>query len=273
MSPKMPKVKDFKNPNMLVEIYQKTGILFAFASQPDKKGNMEQCHEWAKCRDFLPDAVRAQITGKKCGIYGFTYTPGGKNPPIDLNKMRLLVANGNPEQGQAPISKADFRRKMEKALIVVNQFEKQGKISLSKMIEVEHSKRNGKEDLVVLFVGSGIWMKSPFLVSLYTFLIRLGDKEPEFKSFGELETAFKALANKSGDRDFSYLKNSWQKMGTIIRHRKELFPEKDGFHDINFQNMDINAFHNNTGLQALCRLQTPDVKLNKKAKEVFENND
>jgi len=274
--PEKTKVLTFKNPKSLAEIYQITGIHFAFCAPPKSKTGLAQCHEWAKCRDFLPDAARAMLTKGSCSIYSFTFKYG-KNPDIDMKKMRMLVTKlGMTSKKDVD----DFRDKMEHALILVNHYEKMAKISLTKMEEVEHEKLNGKLDSVYLFTSSGIWMKSPFFISMYTFLLRLGDKKLKFKTNAELKKELKKLNDdfKAGkyrdssgrtDNDANYIGNSWDKLDLIMKHRSTLFPEKKGFHDIYFADYPIDQFHNNTGVVALVQARTPDSDLNKRTKEVW----
>jgi hypothetical protein len=263
---KLLTVEWFKNPKHLSEIYQQTGMIFAFVTSP--KLGTKVCHEWVKCRDFLHDAVRSQVTGKSCGIYGFSFDPA-QNPNLDMKKMRMLVS----KHDLADKTIEDFKNKMKAALVLINHYEKQAKISLSKMQEVNPSGSNKK--VIYLFTGSGIWMTSPFLVSMYTFLIRLGDKELKFTTSSELLKEFsdlqeKAKTGKISDNDANYLCASGNKMHFIIKNRNILFPKKDGLHDIFFAGYDINSFHNGCGIRSLSLSQTPDKSLNTRIKEYTE---
>jgi len=272
----MPKTKilAFKNPKSLAEIYQTTGMFFSFVAAPKSKTGRMQCHEWAKCRDFLPDAARAMLTKGSCSIYGFTYNYG-KNPPIDMKKMRMLVT----KQGMKSKKEVDaFRKKMEYGLIMVNHYEKMAKISLTKMYDCAHAGQKGKFASTFMFLGSGIWMKSPFFISMYTFLLRLGDKELDFKTNAELKKLLKQMnedyktgkykdKNGRNDNDANYIGASWDKLDLIMKSRKKLFPENKGFHDIYFKDYSIGQFHNNTGVLSLVGFSTPDAKLNTRMKE------
>jgi len=259
-------VEWFKNPNLLSEIFQQTGMLFAFVSAPETGSKV--CHEWVKCRDFLHDAVRSQITGKGCGIYGFSFNPA-KNPPIDLKKTRMLVTKDALREEYIP----EFTKKMEAGLRLLNHFEKHAKVSLSKMHEIDPT-GSGKK-AIYSFVSPRMWVSSPFLVSMYTFLIRLGDKEIEFKDKTDLKEKLKALSddNKSGkisDNDAGYVGKSWDKLHLFIQNRAKLFPKKDGFHDIFFENYGINNFHNSAGILSLANMATPDKSLNERVKGMIK---
>jgi len=272
---KKTKVLAFKNPKSLAEIYQATGIFFSFVSSPKSETGRMQCHEWVKCRDFMPDAARAMLTKGSCSIWSFTYKYG-KNPAIDMKKMRMLVTKKGMKSAKEA---AAFRKKMEHGLIMVNHYEKMAKISLTKMYECDHEGMKGKHDSVFMFYGSGIWMKSPFLISMYTFLLRLGDKELTFKTNADLKKALKKVnddykagkfrTSQGNDNDGNYIGASWDKLDLIMKNRKKLFPEKKGFHDIYFGDYTISQFHNNTGVLSLVRASTPDTKLNARMKEVI----
>jgi len=263
---KLVEVEWFKNPKSLSEIYQQTGMIFTFVTTP-KDGN-KMCHEWAKCRDFLHDAVRAQLTGNGCSIYGFTFDPK-KNPNIDTKKMRMLVSKHGLKKDEVPA----FRDKMVSALALINHFEKQAKISLTKLQEVDA--KGSSKGAVFLFTGPRMWMSSPFLVSMYTFLLRLGDKELKFKNAGELKKELKALHERSktgkiNDNDASYLGASWNKMHDIVKHRVKLFPKSKGVHDIYWKEFNISSFHNNAGIRSLALGSTPDKELNQRVKEIVK---
>lgn len=263
---KFTKVAWFHESHDLCEIYQRTGMLFTFVSSP--QNNLAQCHEWVKCRDFLADAVRTQITTKPCSIYGFRFSVD-KNPPIDLNKMRMMVT-------KSPLAKnniSEFKQKIRSGLKLIHHYENMMGISKTKLNEVSIAKQT-KYKSIFLFTGSVVWLKSPFLVSMYSFLIRLGDKEISFTNNLELKVAFKSLADqfKSGkisDNDASYLVNSWNKLDLIIKNRSKLFLTKNKVHDVYWNPNTIGTFHNQTGVDSLSRSRTPDRILNDKIKELI----
>lgn len=262
--PKQTAVEWFKAPKSLNEIYQQTGMLFAFISSPENGSKV--CHEWVKCRDFLHDAVRSQITEIPCSIYGFTFD-SKKNPTIDMKKMRMLISKEVIKEDDI----AGFKKKMESGLALVNHFEKYAKVSLSKLEEIDSKGSNKK--VVYSFVGPQMWMTSPFLISMYTFLIRLGDKEISFENVDELKEKFKDLHSKYkegrlSDNDANYLGKSWDKMHIFIKNRTKLFPKKDGVHDIFYGSYNINGFHNNAGIWSLSSCQTPDIDLNNRVMEM-----
>lgn len=260
------KIKWFMNKDNLMEEYQKTGMLFAFVTDPKIEGGIQVCHSWVKCRDFMPDAVKVQITKSSCNIYGFNYKEG-KNPPIDLKKMRMLVTKDKIEKDNI----GSLKNKMIAAEKLLNHFEKYGNISLSKLEEINPA--GSSKESIYMFTGSSIWVTSPFMISLYTFLIRLGDKEIKFEGEVDLLTKLRELSeNKvNNDVDIVYLRHSWNKLHSIVKNRDKLFIKKEGVHDINLTDMPINIFHHRAGIQNLIKGQTPSDTLNKLSKKYIKN--
>lgn len=273
------------------EIYQQTGMQFAFLS-PEKDGVFEQCHPFVLCRDFLHDAVKAHINKNKWQIFGFNYEYG-KNPPIDMSCMRMLVRKkiftARPKDLRK-ISKEckdnikKFEKDMSDGLQLLNYYEDLGNISISTMEETKDTNGNP----VFIFAGSPIWMKAPYLVSLYTFLIRLGDKEFNFKGKkdGSIEKNYQRLmgeytdgyAKKSDgsklkphDNDISYLRKNWDKIGIVVTRRKELFGEDDQIHDAFLNNKIVGGtFHDKCGIYNLCSYNSPESGLNKKLRDMVD---
>ena len=289
---KLKKIEWFngKETNDLSEIYQKTGMLFALATKIKSTDKLQACHRWVKCRDYLPDAIRTTITKKPCQIYGFSYNLD-YNLPIKMDKIRILVSTKirKKDHKEETIAKkitafrekkdhkeetiaekiTAFREKIKYSEKLVNHFEKYANITLTRVEEVDPT--NSKSDIVFLFTGSRTWLSSPFLISLYTFLIRLGDKQIEFNNKESLITELKTLSKKdsNGDNDIEYLRKSWNKLHVIMKNRNKLFKKKKTFHDVYFKDTEIHAFHNMSGIQSLINSSTPYNKLNKQSKKLF----
>jgi len=267
-SKKVKVVWNDKTSRGLNEIYQNTGMCFSFLSSPTD--GTRQCHEWVKCRDYLQDAVRTTLTGNPTAIYGFRFDTS--NPPVDLKKMRMLVSRYDMNK-EADVQ--TFKRKMGSSLVLLNHFEKHAGIALSKLKEADPDGQK-KRKAVFLFIGSAIWMKSPFLVSMYTYLIRLGDKELEFKNavdlkkrLKEMSEAFSTSSKYSGDNDVDYLRTMWPHLHTVLKNRNKLFVKENGFDETFFKNIGINSFHNNGGILSLIRKNTPNGNLNKRVAKMI----
>lgn len=258
------KVKWFNKSSNLNEIYQRTQIQFAFMSAP-KEGSA-QCHPFVLCRDFLHDAGRCAWLKTNCNIYGFKFRYN-KNPKLDLKRTRMLVTKKTLKKDDEI---ANFHKRMITALNLLNHYEKMAGWTKTKLYRV-------KDDVqkAWLFNGTGMWMKSPFLISMYSFLIRLGDKFDTltgFKNNSDLKKRFKTvsrLENKGRDNDIGYIAYSWDKMDKIIKNYNELF-FAGGRPDVVFSTKETGIFHDYSGILSLCRNQTPSDALNKLTKELFK---
>lgn len=268
----LTEVEWFKSTGLLNEIYQKTGVVFAFMSADGK-----QCHPWVKCRDFLHDGVRTQITGETSEIYGFEFVKG-VNPEINLKSMHMLVSK-NDLKTEEDLSA--FDRKIMCGLKLLRHFEKIAKRRYSSIIQIPKANLPKTHKAVYLFNGPGMWVSSPFLISMYSFLIRLGDKEIKFKNKDTLMEQLELIAkspndvgkNLAVDNDIDYLRICWKHLWKIIEAQKELFtPSEDGLHNI-YRNSSISlsAFHNYSGIVSLVKGGSSDKELNIKAKEMFKN--
>jgi hypothetical protein len=253
-------VEFWSAPTQFSELYQSTGFKYALLSSPNS--GAKQCHGWVKCRDFLNDAVRNQLTGKTDSIYGFSYN-NGTNPAIDMRCTRLLVKRDVRTKNEA--SSVETKQMMLCALNILRCFERAGKIKpITRLFSVKSN-----PDIYV-FLGAADWMQSPFLISLYTFLIRLGAKKIEFTTQEELHKKLEEITKKcveNNDHDISYLKITLPYLMKIINNRSILgYIKKDGSHLMEKQ--PISYFHNCTGIVSLCAPQVNIPELKELSKEI-----
>ena len=265
------RVKLYEDSSSLDEIYQKTGIMFAFVSSIED--GLEMCHQWVKCKDFLADAVRTQLTGNKFNIYGFHFSID-KNPPVDLNVTRIAVST------EILDDLVGFEQKMISALKLINHFEDYMGVPLSRLDKVDITGSSKKA--IYLFTGPQEWIKSPFLISMYSFLIRLGDKNFNFSTIEELKKQFEILVNENSDtltgayipiedNDTNYLATIGAHIHNVLNNRNKLFNinGKNTFHPIYFENLSENQFHNNMGILSLLNTTTSNEGLNTLVKEII----
>jgi len=231
----------------LGEIYQPVGIQYAFLS-PDNK----QCHPWIKCRDFLHDALRCFITGKKEVIFGFSYEPG-IDPPLDLEKMRLLVkrkSNRNEENASE-----NTKTMIDSTISILRCIEKYSEIeSLSNIFCTT------KDEDIYIFEGAADWMESTFMISLYTLLIRIGCRNIIFEDKKDLDSKLEELCKLKeayNDHDIGYLRTVLPFIYKILEKRKDLkYIKEDG--NQFFEKQSIGLFHNYSGVVELSRMAKPE---------------
>lgn len=269
------------------EIYQQTGMQFAFLS-PEKDG-FKQCHPFVLCRDFLHDAMRAHLNKNRWEIFGFEYEYG-EYPPLDTSCIRVLVRRkiltSRPEDLRKinkPLrdSIRKFKRDMDDSLQLLNYYEDMAGLPISTIDEIKDANKNP----VFVFTGSPVWMTAPYLISLYTFLIRLGDKEFDFKD-NSIEKNYERLMGmyadnkytheldgkqKKFDNDISYLRKNWDKINIIMTRREKLFGKDEEFHKGYFdKSIPAESFHDRCGIYSLCCYRSPEENLNKKLKEMID---
>lgn len=266
----------------MVEIYQQTGIQFAFLSE---KG--EQCHPFVLCRDFLHDAVKAHVNKNSWKIYGFEYIHG-KYPAIDMKAMRMVVrkkiftAKTSEPSSASKKSIEKFIDDMDYSLRLLNHYEDIGRIPKSGIDETVDPINNP----VFIFTGSPIWLSNTFFISMYTYLIRLGDKDVDFKSDKDLMAGYKTLMNtyakpgttvnkdqKPHDNDIGYLRNNWNKLKLVMENREELFGTEE-VHPMFFdKSIQSSTFHDRCGIFNLCSYASYSKVLNDKLKKMVVVND
>lgn len=258
----MLKVEWLPTTGSLSEIYQSTQMQFAFLSSP--KDGSKQCHPFVLCRDFLHDAARCVLQKNSCQIYGFRYAHG-ENPPVDMKKMRMMVTKKNMKK----VDENTFLERMKHGLKIVQHYETIADWTKSKLVRI----KDDKYPNVWLFVGPSGWMKSPFLISMYTFLIRLGDKYETISKFNTTEELVQKLEEisklkkKDGDNDITYIKQCFDKMHLIMEQVDNLFLSNGTAKQDPIYTSDeigLDSFHNYCGIWNLCKATSPDKELNKK---------
>jgi len=243
------------------EEYQRTGFHYAFMS-PDNK----MCHGWVKCRDFLQDALRNQLTGRADEIYSFKYDPES-DPEVATEQTSILVKRlPVPDTDE---KKSEFDNMIMAGLKLVNYYEKAHK--LGKASQCVRASHKGQDQYVYLFRGPGVWSQGPIMISLYTFLIRLGYFLPEFKDEKSLMDVYDSIINhESQDNDCRYLKTIHKHIHTVLKYKKKHLFKQKGKEEILFSDTPMNTFHHNSGIVSLSMLKNPEKKINDEFKKLFE---
>ena len=245
----------------LAEIYQSFDMKFAFANISNEK--IIQCHQWVKCRDFLHDVIRTMLTDKDSSIWGFKFKKN-TNPDITMDSINFLISNKQ-------MGSKDLSIVLDRSLKLINYFENLVREDFSKIRRVQADDVNGYK-YVWLISGPKFWLTTPYLISLYTFLIRLGKKDIKFNNTKTLHKEFnRIIKTEKADNDIKYLKNVWDKLELIITNNKKLNEfNKAGFSDMYFENTNITEFHNRSGIVSTCTANTWYDKLNEQICKIKE---
>jgi len=248
------------------EEYQVTGFHYAFMSADNK-----MCHHWIKCRDFLQDALRNQLTGRKDQIYSFNYNPD-TDPKVETKRTLMLVKRVGKTTED---SKTEFALMMKSALQLVNHYEKMYKFTpRSTLIRTKHNGTGPDQD-VYLFQGPGIWSQGAIMIAIYTFLIRLGHFKPEFKTDDELMAEYeRIIKDKSNSNDTKYLKTVYKNLHPALEHRDKHLFKKPGYKKgdkVLFHDSPMNSFHHHSGIVSLSQFNTPVKELNDEFRRIFKS--
>ncbi len=263
------RIKCLTTKNKLIEIYQSVDIKFAFVSS--KSNGYKQCNDLTKCRDFLHDIIKAHLNKNSVSIWGMEYKYG-EYPKIDITTTRLAVyhdkANKCPNK---------FQNDLEFSVSLINQFEKS--MGLDSLSTVEKASNTDKQ--LWVFTGPNFWMKAPYLISLYTMLIRLGDKraylikhgyDTAIVSDGSIVDMFEWLIlnyKYQEDNDIRYLNKITNKLFIIVNNTKRLFfSRRVWYNKYKDTKVAVKNFHDRSGIVSLCSYNTPDEKLNKQFKKL-----
>jgi len=237
----------YSDKNSLCEIYQQVNVQFAFLS-PE---NM-QCHDWIKCRDFLHDAVKAHLNKIRWQIHGFIYEHG-KDPAIDMKHMKMLMRK--PAKDEKSVK--EFKEMHPRALALLHHYEKMMGVPKSEIVEIED--QHGYPAAV--YTGDPIWMRSPFLVSAYTFFMRMGVKDISFACNESLMSEYeKVLKSGKTDNDTTYLKSMWNKLDIVFQNTGKLFGKKEVHPLFTDEKVATGTFHDTCGIYSLCAFRSPDKK-------------
>jgi len=251
--------------------YGTCNIQFSFMSSPET--GRKQVYSWQTCRDVANDLMRIHIQEDSEGKLGYSYK-FGTNPPIDFDKLRILVSMTD----FGTIGHDGFKQNLFSAKRVLNYYEDMAGWGKTKISTVHHSER---EKNCWLFTGPKEWMRASFLVSLATLVIRilsrngpLVDASPEnVEEFWNklIKTSERKRSNnESYNSDvFNYLKPHREKFKMIMHHCDEIFEGMDPQKNI-FPVRDAINFNTGGGIHNFCKSTTGIAEMDDRMREVCD---
>lgn len=262
----------------LAEIYQEVETKFSFAFI-SKEGILTQSHPWVKCRDFLHDAVAGELYDYDVRIFGFTFNKAKypKRNRVCTDRTVLMISKKgikNPKE---------FEVKLRCAMDYINHYEKLLGLNTSVLSALPDNTVHTDYKHVWLFEGPKFWISAPHLISLLTFLIRLGEKLPAFKMAVDPSTVFKNIAldpkypEGTTDNDIKYLRKCYDKIEAVLLLTSKI--EEMVGTDNGFLNMyswqkgkyvtDQSMFHDRSGIFSACTASLWVTKVNKLLSTAF----
>ena len=224
----------------IAQIFGK-GLEYAFVS-PDN----QQVHQFVYCKDFLQDTIHAYLNNTTVSLYSFRYN-GNDSTPITLDSTKILIASYRDSA---------FRKKINPIIDFLNQIEDVLGMKKTKVYGCASPMPTYKRSGVFMLKGSKRWMKAPPMISLYSFLIRLGCAHQEGASYKDtLQGIFNGSIKPYQSMDATYLKDSLHGIDFILK-----MGDRKIFHNEIKRNYprSITKFddmHNNCGLIGYCKGQ------------------
>ena len=263
----------------LSEIYQEVATKFAFAFMSED-GVITQSHSWVQCRDFLHDAVAGELYGYDVKIWGFNFNReiNPKRNRVCTDKTMLMISRKGIK---IPDS---FENKLGRALLYINHYEDILGLPNSKITKLPKNTVDDGYKHVWLLEGPKFWISAPYLISLLTLLLRIGEKLPESKVINDPSTVFEQIAfdkkypEYTSDNDINYLRKCYNKIDTVVRISgkiEEMVGMENGFIKLyNWQNGKFATgpamFHDKSGILSICTAQYYVKEINDMLTKEFE---
>lgn len=138
----------------------KEGLEFAMLSN-----GYDQLNQLVWCKDFMQDLIWSYVNNESIDIYGFCYDPRFCPAP-SLKRLRLLITN---------YKDAYFGDKVKNNVLpLLHSVESRLKMSKTILEKCQTTPATYKKSGVWIVDASKRWIKSPPMLSFYTFLIRIG---------------------------------------------------------------------------------------------------
>ena len=221
-----------------------SGLEYAFVSEDYK-----QCCPFVLCKDFLHDAVYNRVHNTKKSIYGYHCSLKEGHPLVDLNKMRMMLANSSDRK---------MRDKIPNCLDFMHQVEKELKMSLTVAREVAVPIPKYSAGGVWLFESSKRWLSAPPMVSLYALLVRVGFSHhigTEFRDTIAKIISYEIKPYQYEDR--GRLIGSKDAINYILKNgdRKIFYSDIK----LNYPRVRIGVLHNDMGIMGFARGSTKNL--------------
>lgn len=246
--------------------------LYVFAwLKPSNRTRFKQESAWHSCRETFSVVIKKTL-----------YPEPDCKSRVYLKRLMIAVVRRFDTKADFDAGKAKNTKAMTVGINCVNVIEKYLGWSLSKVkkVEDEELSRNFVDGYVI--TGSPKWLRSPYLLSLYLLLIRMGDYSdtmskinslsdfetvgnlPEFSTIESALSANKSVSFKAdGDgRSFKWYKDIFKHIIPVIENVDSLFMRKTLMS--NYQDVKPTA-----GISNFCKGKIGDTKLAEKWQKIL----
>jgi len=196
--------------------------------------------------------------------------PGEGFSKINTDRLYVLISFGKPRSDKEYWY---ILRKMTKSLKIVNSFERHYKWPLSKIRRVDDKRKSITPS--ILFIGNRKWGISPYLVSFYILLLRLGkyqwvtDNIVNETDHKKLIVKLKKICsvNKHDSRDAMHIHTSISMANILMHNYDELFKGKPKKYHWNTDKLNGNS-GSTEGIRLLAEGKTCYKALYKRCKKL-----
>lgn len=230
-----------------------------------KKENEEnkQLGNFYRCIDYRNEELYGSFYRTRAAIYGFVFS--GDKVQIDFNNVNSLIRN--------PLD-LNFKNKLEQVKQFINSFEDEMGIEKT-TIELAENQSEEKHDVLVA-VGSKDWLVSPQMLSLYTFMLRIGFSGDEKLNWRELVE--KIVEGKveayCGQQDKNRLIVLDKHFNNLVNNQwKEVWPEDKDLKYYMPKGTSMNFIHSYSGIQSWFGGSWEKIIKKKKKSELDDDSD
>jgi len=271
--------------------YNFNGLKISFCTPPDQKGRIRCLFYFDGCREGVASFLRTQIEEDDRNSYK-NKIKIKRDVEIDLKRVRLILfLKANDKNAKSTIERFGERKDKEVAigLKLVNHYEKRLGWLLTKITKLQNGDILKDVDIkntinMYMVVGSSKWLRSPYMLSLYMLLLRLGTRgfKGNFETHEELFKEFETFVNKNNGhykdanhinyKDANHIKKKYPMWDILLENHSKFFRDKSINRLYNRKYLVNGGSGFNEGITKLCSGYSLDLEMNKKFVELCKNN-
>ena len=217
------------------------------------------------CREFFVRQMRSKFSDET-GYWGSGH---------DIESSRVYVGVGYERlhnMEQVEVGQKHLRDKMSKSLAVLNALELEGNWPRTKMFPLNPT---GKALVPgCLFIGDKKWNRSPYLMSLYTLIIRIGHwswvpDKVQGKNWSQVHKMLsKAVGLWKTDADRDFVRQSLDYWPLLLKNYKYLFGYRNRAYQWSSARLSRPSYSAMEGIHKLVRDETYHERLSAKFRKL-----